>query len=85
MPDPNERLVRCFASVFPTLPPDGIPLASVDSVEWDSLASVTLVAVLEQEFAIQIDIADLPELSSFASVRKYLSDRNVPSLDGMAV
>jgi acyl carrier protein len=81
MPDPNERLVRCFASVFPTLAPDQIVLASVESVpEWDSLASVTLIAVLEQEFGMQIDIADLPELNSFAAVQKYLSKRDVPSL-----
>ncbi len=81
MPDANERLVRCFASVFPTLSSDRILVANIDSVpEWDSLASVTLVAVVEQEFGIQIDVADLPELSSFASVQKYLSTRDAPSL-----
>jgi acyl carrier protein len=80
MHERQDRLVRCFGSVFPTLPPDRIRDATVDSVsEWDSLASVTLVAVLEQEFGIQIEISDLPELSSFESVQKYLSNRNVPN------
>ena len=41
----TDRLVRCFAAVFPNVPAELIPLASVDNVpEWDSLASVTLVA-----------------------------------------
>jgi acyl carrier protein len=75
-----ERLVRCFAAVFPNLTPDQIPNASLENVaEWDSLASVTLVALLEQEFGAAIDIFDLPELTSFAKVQNYLSERNLLS------
>ena len=69
----DGRLTRCFASVFPALSPDEIYSASVQSVPtWDSLAAVTLVAVLEQEFDIQIDIMELPELTSYDAVRAYL-------------
>lgn len=73
MPDIDARLTRCFASVFPTLPPEEIRSASVESVPaWDSLAAVTLVAVLEQEFDTQIDLMELPDLTSYAAVRNYL-------------
>ena len=73
MPDVDDRLTRCFASVFPGLSPEEIRAASIESVPtWDSLAAVTLVAVLEQEFDTQIDIMELPELTSYDAVRDYL-------------
>lgn len=73
MPDVDDRLTRCFASVFPDLSPDEIRAASIGSVPtWDSLAAVTLVAVLEQEFDVQIDIMELPDLTSYDAVRSYL-------------
>lgn len=73
MPELDDRLTRCFASVFPSVPPDQIHGASVESVPtWDSLAAVTLIAVLEQEFNTQIDLMELPELTSYQAVRDYL-------------
>ena len=73
MPEREDRLVRCFASVFPALTPEEIRTASAESIEaWDSLAAVTLVAVVEQEFGVEIDPLDLPELSSFGAFRTYL-------------
>jgi acyl carrier protein len=73
MPELNDRLTRCFASVFPALPPNQITNASVETVPaWDSLAAVTLIAILEQEFDIQIDLMELPELTSYQAVRDYL-------------
>jgi acyl carrier protein len=69
----DERLTRCFASVFPALPPDQIHAASAESVPaWDSLAAVTLIAVLEQEFDTPIDLMEMPELTSYRAVRDYL-------------
>jgi acyl carrier protein len=73
MPEIDDRLTRCFASVFPALSPEEIRSASVESVPaWDSLAAVTLVAVLEQEFDTQIDLMELPDLTSYQAVRDYL-------------
>jgi len=73
MPELNDRLTRCFASVFPALPPNQITNASIETVPaWDSLAAVTLIAVLEQEFDTQIDLMELPELTSYHAVRDYL-------------
>jgi acyl carrier protein len=71
--DLSTRLARCFASVFPDVGVAEIPSASVDTVaEWDSLAAVTLMAVVEQEFGVRIDELDLPELGSFTAFRDYL-------------
>lgn len=78
MPDSamTDRLVRCFAAVFDGLDRDEIENARVGEVEqWDSLASVTLLAVLEEEFDVMIDDLDLPELTSFGAVQDYLSER----------
>ena len=73
MAEIDDRLTRCFASVFPSLPVDQLRNASVETVpDWDSLAAVTLVAVIEQEFDIQIDLMELPELTSYTAVRNYL-------------
>jgi acyl carrier protein len=72
----DDRLIRCFFAVFPALAADGIRSASVESVEdWDSLAALRLAAVLEEEYGIQIDLADLQELSSFEAIRHYLKKR----------
>jgi acyl carrier protein len=73
MPELDERLQRCFASVFPDLMPEQLRAASVQTVPaWDSLAAVTLVAVIEQEFDVQIDLMELPELTSYEAMRNYL-------------
>ena len=72
----DDRLARCFASVFPAVSPDQIRTASVETLpEWDSLATVTLIAVLEQEFNIEIDLLGSPELTSFEAVRDYVRVR----------
>jgi acyl carrier protein len=73
MPELDDRLTRCFASVFPALGRDQVREASVETVSaWDSLAAVTLIAVLEQEFDTQIDLMEMPELTSYQAVRDYL-------------
>lgn len=73
MSELDDRLTRCFASIFPSLQAHQIHAASVETVPaWDSLAAVTLIAVLEQEFDTQIDLMELPELTSYQTVRDYL-------------
>jgi acyl carrier protein len=78
MHDRDDRLVRCFVSVFPTLPPDQIRDARMESVQaWDSLATVTLVALIGEEFGVQIDLSDLPELYSFEAFHNLLHRRSL--------
>lgn len=78
MPESKQHLIQCFAAVFPSLPEEQIPGSSVENVaEWDSLATVTLASVLDQEFGASIDVFDLPELRSFEDVQDYLKKRNL--------
>jgi len=73
MSEIQDRLIRCFSSVFPALTPEEIRAASAQSLAvWNSLAAVTLMAVVEQEFNVHIDLLDLPELDSFEAFQTYL-------------
>lgn len=76
----EQRLVTCFSSVFPDLSEEQIRNASLDSVtEWNSLAAVTLVALLQEEFGVQVNLADLPNLVSFSAVQNYVRNHHVAS------
>ena len=73
-----ERLAKCFSLVFPNLSADEIRRATVHSVpEWDSLANINLICVLEEEFAIALETSDLEELTSFDLVLYYIDNRIV--------
>ena len=79
MSDHEDRLIRCFASVFPALSIDEIRGSSAQSEGiWDSLSSVTLAAVIQEEFNFEIDPEILPELNSFEAFRSYLT-RIIPA------
>jgi acyl carrier protein len=74
----SARLSQCFSAVFPQLPEGEIPQAAPGVVEgWDSLASITLVSVVEEEFGIQIDPEDIEHFVSFGAVLGYLTARQV--------
>ena len=76
MDDHRTRLTQCFAAVFPDLPADEIPTATPESVAgWDSVANVTLLAVVEEEFGLAIDVDDLERLTSFEALLDYLAVR----------
>lgn len=73
MSDVHDRLVRCFAAVFPALHEAEIRRANTSSVGgWDSLATINLVAVVEEEFAVQVPPGDLEQLVSFELILDYL-------------
>lgn len=76
MTDAKARLFCCFQAVFPDLSEAEIPRASMTSVgSWDSLASVTLIAVVEEEFDIQVAPEDLERFVSFELILDYLQER----------
>jgi acyl carrier protein len=78
MSDLEQRLIRCFASVFPALKEEEIRNASIDSVGiWDSLSGVTLAAVVQEEFDLEIDPEVLPGLDSFQAFRDYLLSSDI--------
>jgi acyl carrier protein len=73
MSDARRRLIKCFGAVFPDLPVPEVPRASSGSVDgWDSLATVTLLSVVEEEFGIAVDVDDFDALDSFETLLAYL-------------
>ena len=74
MTDIQSRLARCFSTVFPDLPVEAIPAVSQTTLTlWDSVASITLINVIEEEFSISMDFELLPELTSFDRIADYLA------------
>ncbi|MCW5891975.1 MAG: acyl carrier protein [bacterium] len=73
MPDVHDRLVRCFATVLPALDPAQIATAVLgEAPGWDSLATINLMLVIEEEFGVQLSLDELPDLTSFARIKAHL-------------
>jgi len=69
----RTQLEECFSVVFADLIPSEIPSATMETVEtWDSLATLTLVGVVEQMFGVTVEIDDVPELVSFEKIAVWL-------------
>jgi acyl carrier protein len=76
----EQRLETIFATVFPDLLANQIKSASQESVEsWDSVAAITLMNLIEEEFEIEMDFDDVAELTSFSKIHDYLKGRVSPA------
>ena len=65
----QERVARCFANVFPDIRRDEIPRASIASVAaWDSVAQVTLLSSVAEEFGLDFEVEDFEQLVSYALI-----------------
>jgi len=74
MDDTQTRLSKCFCAVFPQLSSQEIASATLGTVEgWDSVATVTLLTVIEEEFGVKFDLNELDHLASFRSILDYLT------------
>lgn len=72
----ERRLENCFRIVFPDLPEHQISSASQTTVaNWDSIATVTLVSMIDEEFGIELDLDNLAELDSFNSLCACVKDQ----------
>jgi acyl carrier protein len=69
----KTALIDCFSAVFPHLGPEEVPLATTASVgEWDSLATLNLIAVIQDEFGVEIAPEDYENFISFELVLDLL-------------
>ena len=67
-------------SAFPNATRDEIRTAKFDAITgWDSLRGVTLLAVLDEEFGVQIEMPELLELETFEAVKRLFFQRGVMS------
>lgn len=65
----HEQLVGCFEQVFPNLSRSIIPTCTQSTVAaWDSIAHVTLMSLIGEEFGIEIDFEKFEDATSFAAV-----------------
>jgi acyl carrier protein len=73
MNNTKDRVASCFAIVFPDVEPDEIPRASTASLAaWDSVAHITLLASISEEFGVEFSPEDYEELVSFSLIADYL-------------
>jgi acyl carrier protein len=78
MPLDNDRLKRCFSLAFPSATMSQIEKDRLDEMPgWDSLRGVTLLAVLDEEFGLQMDIEELLALGSFDRIREHVEQHVV--------
>jgi acyl carrier protein len=83
MSDTRERLSRCFSVVFPKLSSQDVLAASPTSVaEWDSLAMVTLLTVIQEEFRIRLPFDNIDHFQSFESICRHLEAQVEKSTSG---
>ena len=74
MTEIENRLMECFTAAFPDIPVDEIrSLQAKDSDLWDSLATVTLAGLVEEEFDMDIGAEQAPHFVSFESLVAFLS------------
>jgi acyl carrier protein len=73
MDETENRLTKCFETAFPALPATSIPLCSQAIVDtWDSVTTIILVHVIEDEFGFEVDLDLLPQLDSFERILAYV-------------
>ena len=78
MDNMEARLLRCFEVIFPNRNEKELLNASIENTEdWDSVATVTLINVVEEEFGVQIGLEDVEEMLSFRQFMHYLKDKKV--------
>jgi acyl carrier protein len=83
MDNTQDRLIRCFSAIFPTLSREQIMAADASKIEaWDSVASVTLFAMIEEEFGAEIEVQDSVDLLSFRKISEYLNAGNRSTAPG---
>jgi acyl carrier protein len=71
------RLTTCFTTVFPELPEAEIPQATISTVaRWDSVATVTLLSLVGEEFGIEVDFDHFEELTSFQGLLHYVEEHS---------
>ena len=76
MEEVEKRLEKCFSSVFPEIPPEKIRNADArTNSKWDSIAQVTLISLIGEEFGLSMDFGEFADACSFPEILQILSSR----------
>jgi len=78
MTQDNERkLAQVFRAVLRLSPDSDVTsVRQLNTPSWDSLAHVSLVAAVESEFGVSIEIADSLNLTSYPAIKLYLEEKS---------
>ena len=80
MTDIQSRVFNCFTSVFPELAPADIPQASQESLaRWDSVAHITLLSAIAEEFQYELDEDSLETMTSYKLIIEHVEARSSQS------
>jgi acyl carrier protein len=72
----EEKVAGCFGSVFPGLGAEDLPQASEATVAaWDSVAQVTLLSAISEEFGLDFEFEDFERLVSYSRIVEYLESK----------
>ncbi len=73
--DTRARLTNCLSAYFSGLAIEEISRASMATIgEWDSMASVTLIAIVGEEFGLEVQQEDYERFVSFELILDYLEN-----------
>ena len=73
MDNVRDKLGRCFALAFPKLDPSQYATASAQNIsEWDSIAQLTLLTLIGEEFGREIDFEEFEGVTSFEALARAL-------------
>jgi acyl carrier protein len=76
MDDTESRLRRCFTLAFPDIEEKQLRHATTDTLaSWDSIANVTLINLIEEEFGAEMTLEDVEHLNSFEGYLAYMQTR----------
>ena len=72
----RKRLIRCFREFFGDTLPDDVSEAKSENVAgWDSMATWTLLMLVEEQFEIKIGLDQIPKLTSFAAFENHIQSK----------
>lgn len=73
MDDTRVKLGRCFAIAFPKLDPTQYETATAQNVnDWDSIAQLTLLTLIGEEFGREMDFEEFEGATSFQALAEAL-------------
>lgn len=76
MTDIPSRVSQCFLNVFPGLAAADVPRASQASLaQWDSVAHVTLLSAVCEEFQIELDEESFESLTSYLLIVDFVENQ----------
>lgn len=72
----EERLLSVFQAAFPTASVDELRHADATTLDdWDSMATLTVISLVQEEFDVDIEPDEAVELLSFKKLEEFLSSK----------